>query len=108
MKTRFDRFIQISTVILIPVSIAIAGHLFGLQMKNAELKSQEKRFQSEHDFEIAKQEANWRITKSELVYKFLDALTSSPGDTVVNVSLTSPNGNVTVISNPIYLTTTIP
>ena len=77
MKTGFDRFIQIASVILIPISIAVAGHLFGLQIKNAEIKSQEKRFESEHSLELAKQDANWRITKSELVYKFMEALTSS-------------------------------
>lgn len=77
MKIGFDRFIQISTIIIVPISLALAGHLFGVQMKNAELESQDKRFTTEHQFELAKQDATWRITKSELVYKFMDALTSS-------------------------------
>ncbi len=75
-KTKTDRWIQIAAVILVPVSIAVAGHLFGLQMKNAELELQKQQFNSEHSLELAMQEANWRITKSELVYKFMDALTS--------------------------------
>lgn len=76
-KSGYDRIMQFASVILIPLSIALAGHLFGIQMKNAELKSQEKRFESEHNLELAKQDANWRITKSELVYKFMDLLTSA-------------------------------
>lgn len=76
MNITFDRFIQISTLIVLPVSLALAGHLFGIQMKNAELESQAIRFQTEHEFELRKQDANWRITKSELVLKFMDILTS--------------------------------
>jgi hypothetical protein len=77
MKASFDKSVKILSAILIPISIAVAGHLFGLQMKNMEIASQEMQFQQEHSFELSKQEADWRITKSELVYKFMDALTSS-------------------------------
>lgn len=65
-KTTFDKVVKVSSAILIPLSIALAGHLFGIQMKYADIQSQEKMHRQD-----------WRITKGELISKFVDDLTSS-------------------------------
>lgn len=76
MADTFERGMKLASVILVPLSIAVGGHFFGLQLKNAELESLEQRFVQEHKLEIEKQKTQWRITKSEMVYKFMDALSS--------------------------------
>lgn len=65
-KTTFDKVVQVSSAILIPISIALAGHLFGLQMKYAEIESKKQMHRQD-----------WKITKGELISKFVEDLTSS-------------------------------
>ncbi len=76
-NSRFEKIIKLLTVALIPLAIALAGHLFGKQLKDAEIKSEENRSTAELDFQKLKNQTTEKQQKADMILKFISELASN-------------------------------
>lgn len=73
----FEKGIKIISVALIPLAVALAGHLFGRQLKDAEIESAANRSAAELDFQKLKNQSTEKQQKAELILKFVSELSST-------------------------------
>lgn len=73
----FEKIIKLLTAALIPLAIALAGHLFGKQIKSAEIASQENRSNAELSFQKEKNSTAEKQQKAEMILKFMSELSSA-------------------------------
>ncbi len=73
----FEKMIKLLSAALIPLAIALAGHLFGKQLKDADIASQESRSNAELDFQKIKNVSAEKQQKAEMILKFMSELSSA-------------------------------